>query len=205
MDTIFRLTSPRPEDIGNTSILKADFFSSKATMNNIHTVIKSRVDELRQTAQQEYEQKGISGYDQGKADGLLENADNVLETIMRSVEFIEHIEGSLVTLVMDTIRKVFEEMDPGERIVRIVNTALSTIKSQKEVVVRVAPSDEHAVFEKFSDTFHSSSRGGFLSIVADSRLEPATCLLETEYGVVDASLELQLKALDTAFREKIQF
>jgi len=43
----------------------------------------------------------------------------------------------------------------------------------------------------------------FLDVVPDARLERGACLLESELGVVDASLETQLKALENALRSKI--
>ena len=43
----------------------------------------------------------------------------------------------------------------------------------------------------------------FLDVVPDARLERGACLLESELGVVDASLETQLKALEGALRSKI--
>ena len=43
----------------------------------------------------------------------------------------------------------------------------------------------------------------FLDVVPDARLERGSCLLESELGVVDASLETQLKALENALRSKI--
>ena len=43
----------------------------------------------------------------------------------------------------------------------------------------------------------------FLDVVPDARLERGAGLLESELGVVDASLETQLKALENALRSKI--
>ena len=43
----------------------------------------------------------------------------------------------------------------------------------------------------------------FLDVVPDASLERGACLLESELGVVDASLETQLKALENALRSKI--
>jgi type III secretion protein L len=50
----------------------------------------------------------------------------------------------------------------------------------------------------------SSSGSAFLTVLADARLSRNSCILESELGVVDASLETQLKALENAFRSKIR-
>ena len=49
-----------------------------------------------------------------------------------------------------------------------------------------------------------SSDTSFLTVVSDSRLEKNACILESELGVVDASLETQLKAFENAFHSKIR-
>ena len=42
---------------------------------------------------------------------------------------------------------------------------------------------------------------GYLDIVADSRLKDDACILECEIGLVEASMEGQLRALRTAFEK----
>ncbi|MBG3877543.1 HrpE/YscL family type III secretion apparatus protein, partial [Desulfovibrio oxamicus] len=79
------------------------------------------------------------------------------------------------------------------------------VRSQQRVVVRVAPADERAVTEALGAMLQSApGSASFLDVVADPRLERGACLLESELGVVDASLETQLKALENAFHAKIR-
>ena len=44
----------------------------------------------------------------------------------------------------------------------------------------------------------------FLNVIMDPRLSPGSCILESELGVLDASLETQLKALSRAFNAKVK-
>ena len=107
--------------------------------------------------------------------------------------------------VCGQIRKVIGELDASELIVRVVRNALTTVRNQQRVTIRVAPADEKAVSEALAAMIQTAPGGvGFLDVRADARLERGSCLLESELGVVDASLETQLKALENAFRAKIQ-
>ena len=128
----------------------------------------------------------------------------MLETILSSVEFIENIEHTLVDVVNTAVRKIIGELDEQDRIVRLVRSALNTVRGQQKVTVRVSPSDEPAVSHALAAMTASSSAESFLTVLADSRLAKDSCILESELGVVDASLETQLKALEHAFKEKIQ-
>lgn len=204
MGTYFRLTSLLPQITEKMSLLKADFFSSLIPSSDLSVSVDKRISELKIHSKEVYEQRGEDGYEDGKNEGLRENKEHVLETVLLSVEFIEAIEDDLVHIVMNTVKKVINEMDPAERIVRIVRRALNNTKSQKDLVIRVSIADETAITKNFSNTL-KSTKGGFLNIVVDARLEQGSCLIETEYGVVDASLNVQLKALESAFHSKIKY
>ena len=144
------------------------------------------------------------GYRDGVEEGRLEHAEKVMETVLSSVEYIEGIEATLVNVVAVAVRKVIGEIDENERIVRIVRNALVTVRNQQHVTIRVAPADEKAVREGLASMLASVPGGAsFLDVVPDARLERGACLLESELGVVDASLETQLKALENALRSKI--
>lgn len=137
-------------------------------------------------------------------EGRLEHAEKVMETVLSSVEYIEGIEATLVNVVAVAVRKVIGEIDENERIVRIVRNALVTVRNQQHVTIRVAPADEKAVRAELASMLASVPGGtSFLDVVPDARLERGACLLESELGVVDASLETQLKALENALRSKI--
>ena len=137
-------------------------------------------------------------------EGRLEHAEKVMETVLSSVEYIEGIEATLVNVVAVAVRKVIGEIDENERIVRIVRNALVTVRNQQHLTIRVAPADEKAVREGLASMLASVPGGAsFLDVVPDARLERGACLLESELGVVDASLETQLKALENPLRSKI--
>ena len=120
--------------------------------------------------------------------------------MLASVEFIESIENTVVSVVNQSIRKIIGELDDETRIKRIVGTALNTVRGQQRVTVRVNPAEEPTV----SKALASMTSGSYLTVVADPRLGPDSCILESELGVVDASLETQLKALEHAFTSKIR-
>ena len=107
-------------------------------------------------------------------------------------------------VVSEAIRKVIGEVDENERIVRIVRNALTTVRNQQRVLIRVAPADEKPVREALAAMLTAvPGSTSFVDVVADARLVRGACLLESELGVVDAGLETQLKALENAFRAKI--
>ena len=200
MGSLFRLTGDTVTPSAGTRVLKASEAAVLLEANAVLDAARERVADMERKAGEAYERRREEGYRDGVEEGRLEHAEKVMETVLSSVEYIEGIEATLVNVVAVAVRKVIGEIDENERIVRIVRNALVTVRNQQHV----APADEKAVREGLASMLASVPGGAsFLDVVPDARLERGACLLESELGVVDASLETQLKALENALRSKI--
>ena len=204
MGAMFQLTANSVCPAPGTKVLKAGEYSTLLEAGAVLEAARARAGEIEKEALEAYEQRKEEGYRDGLEEGKLEHAEKVMETVLTSVEFIENIEDTLVSVVNQAIRKIIGDIDDEERIVRIVRTALNAVRGQQKVTVRVCPADEEAVSKALSAMTAGSSDTSFLTVVSDSRLEKNACILESELGVVDASLETQLKAFENAFHSKIR-
>ncbi len=205
MGALFQITGNVAQPVAGTRILKAAEFALLTEANSLLAQARARADEIAQKAEEAYQQRKEEGYKDGREEGLLEHAEKLMETVMSSVEFIEGIETTLIDVVNQAVRKIIGELDSNERIVRIVQEGLRNVRNQSRVTVRVSPADDRAVRTALEPMLRSSSgSASFLELVPDARLEQGACILESELGVIDASLETQLKALEKAFTSRIQ-
>ena len=70
--------------------------------------------------------------------------------------------------------------------------------------MRVCVDDEKVLRSELSGFILNSERSkGYINLVADPNLKSGDCILETEQGVVDASLNSQLKILNKVLNEHI--
>ena len=203
MGTLFRLNTDSLQPAAGTKIVKAAELGQLFEASALLDAARQKAAEMERAALEAYEEKKREGYADGLEEGKLEHAEKMMETIISSVEFIEGIESTLVNVVNQSIRKIIGEMEDKERIVAIVRNALSVVRGQQKVTVRVAPADEAAVLEAMAG-MTAGGGNSFMTVIADARLERDSCILESELGVVDASLSTQLKALENAFKSKIQ-
>ena len=204
MGTMFRLNDDGIQPAAGTKLIKAAELGQLFEASSLLDAARAKAAEMEKASMEAYEEKRLEGYRDGLEEGKLEHAEKMMETILSSVEFIEGIESTLVNVVNQSIRKIIGEMDDKERIVAIVRNALNVVRGQQKVTVRVSPADEEAVLKAMAAMTSSSSGSSFLTVIADARLEKDSCILESELGVVDASLSTQLKALENAFQSKIQ-
>ena len=156
-------------------------------------------------AEKAYEERRQAGYEDGLMEGRMEQAEKMMETAMQAVEYIEGVEAKLVGVVTSAVRKIIGELDDRECTVRVVRNALNAVRSQQRVLIRVSPDDKDAVRSSLAAMISSAPNGAtFLDVTADPRMKPGDCILECELGVVDASLETQLKAIEHALLGKIR-
>ena len=204
MGTMFRLNDDSIQPAAGTKLIKSAELGQLFEASALLEAAREKAASMEKAALEAYEEKRQEGYRDGLEEGKLEHAEKMMETIISSVEFIEGIESTLVNVVTQSIRKIIGEMGDRERIVAIVRNALNVVRGQQKVTVRVSPADEEAVLQAMAAMTSSASGSSFLTVLADPRLEKDSCILESELGVVDASLSTQLKALENAFLSKIQ-
>jgi len=200
MDKLFRLNSELPTVASGTKLIKSadceKLFEATAIIQAAQNEAKKIVDKAEAVYKERYEQ----GYTDGIEAGKMEHAEKMMDTVIASVDFISKIESTVVSVVNQAIRKIIGDLNDNERIVRIVSAALNNVRGQQKVTVRVSTQDEPAV----SKALEAMTAGSYLTVIADIHLSPNQCILESELGVVDASLDTQLKALEYAFSSKLE-
>ncbi|MDD2966867.1 MAG: HrpE/YscL family type III secretion apparatus protein [Desulfovibrionaceae bacterium] len=205
MGTVFCIKNNTIHPQAGTHIIKAQEANLLIQANSLLNAAQNYADTMQRKAEEAYEAKKQEGYTDGQEEGKMEHAEKMMETVMASVEFIEQLEHSLVDVVSQVLRRILGEMGDNERIVALVRQALLSVRNQQRVLIRLAPADEPAVRQALAPLLQSNpASGNFLDILADARLERGACLLESELGIIDASLETQLTALEKALRKKIQ-
>jgi type III secretion protein L len=151
-------------------------------------------------AKKYYENEAKRGYDDGYSTGKTEMATQLAELAVKNTNNIKALEDSVVSLVTKALQRVIGEIDRKALIVNIVRQALKSMKNQKEAILKVSPQDSQAVRDHLEEII-SDGIVDYLEVTADSRLQPGTCILETDVGVIDASLEVQMNAIMEAFKK----
>ncbi|MDR1578590.1 MAG: HrpE/YscL family type III secretion apparatus protein [Deltaproteobacteria bacterium] len=201
MERVFILNEPNLVVAPGVKVIKAT--SAQRLLTSLE-LVKSIVDlkkEAQTQAETEFFKRKEEGYKEGLAAGQAEYSLKIMDAVMASVEYLENLESGLVKLINDAVRKIIGEIPSDEVIVRIVKKALNSARSARRVLIRVSPQDEEAVRAALEGNSGSES---FLDIRADGRLSQGDCVLESELGLIEASLETQLKNLALAMESRIK-
>ena len=161
----------------------------------------AQADQIREDARALYESERRRGYEEGREEARLEQAEQMIENVSRYVDFFGNVESRMVELVMQALQKIIEGYDDRERVLMTVRSVLSVVRNQKQMTLRVAPAQVDVVKASTNELLADYPGVGYVDIVADSRLQGDACILESEIGLVEASVQGQLAALRTAFQK----
>jgi type III secretion protein L len=184
-------------------LLKAGEYGQLIKANEILEQARQKASETIAQSCEIYEAKKKQGYEDGLEEGRLEYAEKIMDTTMKTIEYFGSMEKAIAGLVTQSLEKVVGEMDEAELILRIVKSGLAVARNEKRVLVRVCADDLKAVQDATSQLLQRYHGISILDITADARLTKGSCLIESELGVVDASLDTQLEAIKRAIEKRI--
>ena len=139
-----------------------------------------------------------------KEEGKSEYTFKIMDMVLSQVDSLESLEKQLVEVVTKSVNKIIGDLDEKDRIVRVVRKGLSAVRGEKRIVVRVSTHDEPIVREDLKAYLLSDDgRSGYIEVIGDVNLKKGDCILETQMGVVEASLDTQLKILSESLSARV--
>ena len=156
---------------------------------------------IREEAKAAFEAEKTRGYEEGLAQGRMEIAEKKLEMLDESVAWMESVEGRMADIVMKALHKCVEEIGDRELVVQVVRKVMSAvIRTQKQVTLKVAPDMAPVVRDRLSQILADYPTVEHIDVVEDERLRGPACMIETEAGVADGSVDSQLAAIERSIR-----
>lgn len=185
-------------------LVKATDVATARTAAEIIAAAEADAERIRADAKVEFEIEKKRGYDKGLKDGKMEIAMLKLDQVDSSVAFMEGVEQKMADVVMTALRSFVAEIGDKELVVQIVRKTMNAvIRTQRQVVLKVAPELVEAVRGRIAEFRIAYPTVESFDVVEDPRLKGAACVLETEAGVADASVETQLAAIEKSIKKHL--
>ncbi len=182
-------------------LVKVTEVGTVRTADEIIAAAEADAARIREEAKVAFEEEKKRGYEKGLADGKMEIAMQKLDLVDSSVKFMESVEGKMADIVMKALKSCVVEIGDSEMVVQIVRkTMKAVIRTQRQVTVKVAPDMVASVKARVDALRAEYPTIETLDVVEDSRLKGPACILETEAGVADASVDPQLAAIERSLQ-----
>ena len=153
-----------------------------------------------------FEQGSAEGYEKGKAEveRLIERMHKVLEAVMqRREEILQDTESQIVELVILMARKVIKILSENQKNVIMANTvaALRKVKTRGNVTLRVNIEDVKLTTAHADEFIQHVENVQGITVQEDSSVEKGGCIVETDFGAIDARISSQLTELENKILE----
>lgn len=179
---------------------------------------KKEAEQIVQTAHAEEEKirsEAIEkGFAQGHEDGLKSGEDEInrltermrrmLEAIMnRREEILRETEQQIVELVILMTRKVVKIISETQKttVVSNVIAALKKVKTRGNVVLHVNTEDLKIASANVAEFIKRIENIQGITVMEDSSVEKGGCIVETDFGAIDARIASQLGELESKILE----
>lgn len=197
------------------SVIKSD---AQAQADEIIANAKSEAEKIIQDAHLE-EQKikddaKQDGFKQGHDDGysageseierLVERLRKMVEALMlRREEILKETEQQIVELVILMTRKVVKIISETQKtaIMSNVLAALKKVKSRGNVILHVNLEDLKLASANADEFIKRVENIQGITVVEDSTVEKGGCVVETDFGAIDARISSQLSELEEKIME----
>lgn len=182
-------------------VVKAADYAAFVDGRDVLAEARKEAEAIGVAAQQQYELMRAQGLAAGRDEARLEASEQMISHASRTIEYFGRVEDRMVDLVINATRKIMADFSDNERARAVVQGALSAVRNQKQVVLRVSPDQVDSLKAQMNDILAAYPGIGYLDIVADGRLGVDACILETEIGTVESSIQNQIDALRSAFQK----
>lgn len=168
---------------------------------------QSERDKLKNDAQKEGFDKGHEeGYQNGvdEVNRIIERMHKILEAVMqRRDEILQETESQIVELVILMARKVIKILSENQKNVVMANTlaALKKLRTRGTVTLRVNLDDVKLTTAHVKEFIQHVENVQGITVLEDSSVEKGGCIVETDFGSIDARISSQLTELENKILE----
>lgn len=182
-------------------------------------VIESEAQAVLAQARKRAEEIESRAYDEGFAQGRLDGEElgkKQFEAMARRLEkLIEKIglegarilpkyEAQMVELSLAMARRVIgEELKTGpEAVLSSIRSAMKMVIEGSNIRIHLNPEDMQLIEGKIKDSLQPAG-GHQVDMVSDAMIGKGGCLIETDFGLIDATLESRWKAVEEEMRKTL--
>ncbi|MCH5149962.1 MAG: flagellar assembly protein FliH [Spirochaetales bacterium] len=165
---------------------------------------KKIINEAREAGYKDGWDEGINKAN-GEVERLTERMHDMINSIIdkRTSIFIE-AEQQIISLVLSIARKVIKVLSENQKNVVINNVihSLKKLSSRKNIAIRVNLADLDLTTQ-YKEKFIKLAETDNLKILEDTTVDKGGCIIETDFGMLDARISSQLHEIEEKIQEMV--
>ena len=148
----------------------------------------------------------IEGYQEGlkNAEQDISNLTDAIITFMSAKEKIyDEVAPKILEISMEVAKKIIKKEVETDKdfILGMIKEALEKLnKNEKQIIIRVSPEDKEYVKNNIDNLLEKLQIEAKISVQQDIKLSMGSVIVETNNGLVDASIDTGLQIIEEMFK-----
>jgi type III secretion protein L len=162
--------------------------------------VREAAGKVEEDARSTYATAYAKGYAEGRAAGATEASRLVRDTTLAVDRYLAKLEGEIGALALGVVRRVLGDLDIADVVARAAGQALAEFRQERFVKVTVHPAAVDRVSTALTALIQGN--GATVTVESDAALDQGACIVASDFAVVDASIEAQLRAFAADLRSR---
>ena len=185
-------------------------------LKNAREQAQDLINDAQSRADRVLEESRTEGFKAGREEGFNEGKEEVerlidhLRTIISKAiekrnQIIDQSETQIIDLVLLISQKIIKVISENQKNVVINNViqALRKLKSRGDVVIRVNLEDVKLTSDHVKDFMRMVENVRSITVMEDSSVDRGGCIIETDFGSIDARISSQFKEIEEKILELV--
>ena len=152
---------------------------------------RRQCEQIAAQAQLALEEHRVRGFEAGRLAGVEQAARLIAETKAAVDDFVAQMHDELITAVVEIVREILGSLEPDDLAARAVARALNEMRAGTALVLMTAPEEMESIRARLTALVEDDR----LTIVSDAQVARGRCMLWSEFGQIDVSVDAQLEQL----------
>lgn len=176
---------------------------------------KKALEKLKEIQEGAYQEAFALGEAEGRKAGLEEKKKEIAETLKKLEATVQQIvdlmpeqfviaESTIVDVIFHLAKELALEQisENPQRLMPILREVSASLQSDQKVSVHLSPEDINSLDAVLNSLNLDNDFKNKNKIVSDEKITKGGCLVETNHGVIDATLELRIKKIWETLKTK---
>lgn len=186
------------------SLAQATMQDAQRTAGDTLQRAQQQAQALLDQAAQQYEVERERGFSEGHAQAVAEWHERHAGQQLQTVRSLQSLDSKLADIVTMAVRRIVKSEQPEALFLRALDNVRSLTRGATAVTLRVSTDDLDQARRALQSIGTAQPNTPPVEVAADPSLLPGSCVFESDIGILDASLDTQLRGLRSAMVRAVQ-
>lgn len=201
MVTLVQLTPGTFALFGPGRVLRAATALAILDAEQLLTQARREADALLEEASRSVTAIEAAARETGLREAQREIQQRLTTIAAQTLHIMEQNKERIVDMGLQIARRVIDTVAPDELAVQAALRGLKTVGPSRAVRLRVAPPIVKKVRQRLDELLPAETSRTIVEVAADAQIKDVGCILETDAGFIDLTIETQLTLIENALRK----